>query len=225
MFLLRTYWGGIGLKGAIFDVDGTLIDSMVVWTNSTLEFYKKRGLPFTEEEFSMFRSMTLTESLPYIKRVYGLEESVEEILAEFEKIIFKEYKYSIPIKPYADTYLKQLKSDGVKLAVATSTKAHYCEAALSRLGILDCFDAIAYSDEVGVSKKEPDVYLLAANRIGILPSDCTVFEDISTGILSAKKAGFKTVSIYDECNVSETEILKKHSDKYIISWKELLKKG
>lgn len=213
------------MKGAIFDVDGTLIDSMIVWTNSTFEFYKKRNLPFTEEEFDMFRSMTLTESLPYIKRTYNLKESVEEILEEFEGIILKEYKYNIPIKPYADIYLKQLKDDGVKLAVATSTKVRYCEAALSRLGILDYFDAFAYSDEVGVSKKEPDVYLLAASRIGVSPKDCTVFEDILTGIQTAKKAGFKTVSIYDALNTDETEFLKESSDRYITSWEELLKKG
>lgn len=213
------------MKGAIFDLDGTLIDSMASWTNATSEFYRRRGLKMKQEEFNYFKSITLFESMPYIKNTYKLPETVEEIAEEFESIIITEYKYNIPIKQGADKYLKQLKKDGVKLAVATSSKPRYCDSAMKRLGIFELFDAFCYSDEVGVNKSQPDIYLLAAKKIDVSPSECTVFEDISAGILSARSVGFKTVAIYDDSNRDETNLLRESSDRYILSWDELLKKG
>ena len=210
------------MKGAIFDIDGTLIDSMSAWTNTTSEFYRRHGLSLDEDEFNYFRSIALFESMPYIKNKYNLPESVEEIAEEFESIISGEYKYNIPIKQNADVYIRKLKSEGVKLAIATSSKPRYCEPALKRLGIFDMFDAICYSDEVGVNKSQPDIYLLAAEKIGVLPTECTVYEDILAGILSAKGVGFKTVAIYDNSNKEDTDLLKKSSDKYILSWDELI---
>lgn len=211
------------MQGAIFDIDGTILDSMGVWNNATATFYKNHGLTLSDEDLTFFQSATLNESFPYMKEKYNLKKSVDEISKDFENIILKEYKYNIPIKPGADVYLKTLKKSGAKLACATSTKPQFCTPALKRLGIFDLFDAFAYSDEVGVNKTNPDIYLLAAQRIGVAPCNCTVFEDIEIGIKSAKSAGFKTCAVYDNSNKNHTTQLKQIADRYILSWQELIK--
>ncbi len=210
------------MKGAIFDIDGTILDSMAAWTKATTEFYKRKSIALNEKDFLYFSSVTLTESFNYIKKTYSLKMSIDEIFSEFDDIILDEYKYNIPAKPFAIEYLKKLKSEGVKLAVATSARPNFCEAAFSRLGILDLFDVFCYSDEIGTNKAKPDIYLLAAKRSELKPSECTVFEDILIGIKSARSAGFFTCAIYDETNKNDTSEIKKAANKYILSWKELL---
>ena len=113
-------------------------------------------------------------------------------------------------------------NEGVKIAIATSGYKDLAEAALKRLGMADMIDAYALSCEVGVKKSNPDVYLLAAKRIGVPPEDCMVFEDILIGINGAKKGGMKTTAIYDDLNVDDTEKLKDAADRYIKDWTELL---
>ena len=110
-------------------------------------------------------------------------------------------------------------NSGIKIAIATSGYEELCKTAFTRLGVWNYIDACAFSSEVGVNKSNPDVYLLAAKRIGIPPEECTVFEDITTGIGGAKKGGFSTCAIFDETNADETDALKQLSDHYITGGK------
>ena len=118
--------------------------------------------------------------------------------------------------------MEKLKSEGVKIGVATSGYPDLWQHALKRLGMLDLIDGYALTSETGVNKSHPDVYLLAAERIGVAPSECMVFEDIVSGIVGAKKGGMMATAIYDESNKDRTEEFKKLADRYIVSWKELL---
>ena len=118
--------------------------------------------------------------------------------------------------------MQKLKNSGVKIAIATSGYKELCEGAMRRLGMLNFIDAITLSCEVGVNKSNPDVYLLAAKRLGIAPEKCMVFEDILLGIKGAQKGGFQTTAIYDFSNDSDIELIKETADRYIESWKELL---
>lgn len=210
------------MKSAIFDVDGTLLDSMEIWYDITDEFFKNRGIVLTKEMGDSFQEMTLEESLPMIKDMLSLSDSVESIMNEFKELAAQWYFHKIPLKPYAKEYLEKLRSSGISLAIATSGYKQLCEAAFKRLGILEYFDAIALSSEVGVNKSNPDIYLLAAERLGQTPSECMVFEDILTGINGAKKAGMQTTAVYDRTNVKFTEALKQASDHYITGWQDLL---
>ena len=133
-----------------------------------------------------------------------------------------QYENTLPLKEGADEYLKKLHYSGVKIAIATSGYEELCKKAFTRLGVWQYIDACAFSSEVGVNKSNPDVYLLAAKRIGIPPKECMVFEDITTGIGGAKKGGFETCAIYDATNADETDALKQLSDHYITGWKDLL---
>lgn len=210
------------MKGAIFDVDGTILDSMSVWQKVTDNFFKKHGLILTAEKAAQYKEMTLNESLPQINEEFGLGMTFDEIYEEFRQMMAFEYAQNIEIKPNADKYLKKLHNSGIKIAVATSGYEGMCKDAFARLGIIDCIDAYAFSSEVGVNKGQPDIYYLAAKRISIAPEDCVVYEDIVQGIVTARNAGFGTCAIHDDTNADETALLKQHSDRYITGWAELL---
>lgn len=211
------------MKGAIFDVDGTLLDSMPVWWRASERFFENYGIEVTNERFAEYKEMRLEDSLPVIREEFKLDMSISDMVSEFQRLAAEEYRDSVQLKPYAKEYMEQLKNDGVKIAIATSGYEELCKAAFERLGVWAMIDARAFSDEVGVDKSNPDIYLLAAKKIGVKPSECTVYEDITAGISGAKKGGFKTCAVFDESNKDDTATLKQLADKYITSWSELLK--
>ena len=210
------------MRGAIFDVDGTLLDSMSVWWDVLIDFFRMHGSELSDEEATKYKDYTLDESIPVMIELLGLDMTKDEVLATLQKMIFEQYKNNIPLKKGADKYLKKLHNDGVKIAIATSGYEELCKLAFTRLGVWQYIDACAFSSEVGVNKSNPDVYLLAAKRIGVKPEECTVFEDIVNGINGAKKGGFATCAIYDSSNADETDVLKQLSDHYITGWEDLL---
>lgn len=210
------------MLGAIFDIDGTILDSMGIWLDITRDFFSEHGVVITEEENLKYQEMAFEESLMEIHKKYLPDMSVEEMFREFEARTMDAYSNKIPPKPYVCEYIKSLYDKGIKLAVATSGFAELVKPAFKRLGIYEYFTAFSYSSEVGCSKSSPDIYLLSAERLGLKPEDCTVYEDIITGIMSAKKAGFKTISIADPTNAHEKTRLIQYSDRYITGWNELL---
>ncbi len=209
-------------SGAIFDIDGTILDTMGVWREITLNFLLKKGITPTQEEMDNYCDLSMAETMQYTKVQFNLPESVEELQDGFEKLSREKYMYEVPAKPYIKEYMEKLKSEGVKIGVATSGYPDLWQHALKRLGMLHLIDGYALTSETGVNKSHPDVYLLAAERIGVAPSECMVFEDIVSGIVGAKKGGMMVTAIYDESNKDRTEEFKKLADRYIVSWKELL---
>ena len=167
------------MRGAIFDVDGTLLDSMQVWWDVVVDFFKEHGVELPYEEAKEYKEMTMKESIPTIKNRLNLDLSFEELSNTFMHMGLKQYETTVPLKKGADKYLKKLHNSGIKIAIATSGYEELCKTAFTRLGVWNYIDACAFSSEVGVNKSNPDVYLLAAKRIGIPPEECTVFEDIT----------------------------------------------
>lgn len=208
-------------KGAIFDVDGTILDSMAVWENMTSRFLGRYGVEMTAEMAARFKDMTLEESLPLIISEFGIDMDEKSIFEEFNRMACEEYIKNVPAKPGAAEYIKRIAEHGVKIAIATSGFPEACRGAFERLGIAKYISAYAFSSEVGVDKTNPDIYLLAAKRIGIKIEDCMVFEDIYAGVCGAKRAGAMTTAVFDRSSAAETEQLKKSADRYISEWSEL----
>ena len=210
------------MRGAIFDIDGTILDSMTVWVDITNNFFADNGIEITEEDNLRYQQMAFEESLLSIHNEYLPHIDVEDMFEDFKRRAIDAYSNTLPAKEGVCEYIKKLYDNGVKLAVATSGFPELVKPAFERLDIYKYFSVFSYSEEVGCSKSSPDIYLLCAKRLGLKPSECTVFEDIITGIQSAKGAGFSAIAIADPTNAHEKSRLIQYSDRYITGWNELL---
>lgn len=187
----------IKYKACIFDLDGTLLDSMGVWREVDETFLGKRGLPFTEEYGKAISSMKLELAADYTVNLYKLDESPKDIISEWLTLAKKAFAEHIQPKPFGADFLKQLRKKGIPAAVATTSQKELYLPALTRLGFADMFEAIVDSDTVNCGKERPDIFLKAAAALKADPQDCMVFEDTLSGIRSAREAGFITVGFLD----------------------------
>ena len=209
-------------KGAVFDLDGTLLASMHIWHDVDVEFFRRRGLPLDSSYVDVIKNMHLPAAAVYTKEKYGLPESAEEIVDEWLGLCAEAYLSDVNLKAGVYDYLKKLYDSGVKMAFATASEKVVCEETLKNHGIFDFFTSFAYVSEINVGKTEPDIYLLASERIGVTPKECIVFEDIIEGIRSAKKGGFITCGVFDKSSEKDENEIRQVSDYYIKSFEELL---
>lgn len=187
----------VKFKACIFDLDGTLLDSMDVWREVDEVFLGRRGLPFTEEYGKAISSMKLELAADYTVRLFKLSEKPEDIISEWMELAREAFAEHIQPKPFGTELLKRLKEKNIPAAVATTSQKELYLPALKRLGILDMFEAIIDSDTVSCGKDRPDIFLKAAAALGADPNDCVVFEDTVKGVRSAREAGFITVGFLD----------------------------
>ncbi|MCL2840853.1 MAG: HAD family phosphatase [Defluviitaleaceae bacterium] len=212
-------------KGAIFDLDGTLINSMGVWEKIDIDFLAKRGISAPKTYFEEISTLSFREMAKYTIDRFNLDDSVEGLLQEWHEMAIDEYSHNIWLKPYAKDYLTLLKSHDIKLATATSLSRTLAEPVLRNNGIWDFFDVQCFTDEVERGKAFPDVYLLAAKKLNILPQHCVVFEDLPQGITSAKNAGMKVVGVYDDVFKAHWKHIMQTADAWIHDYQDVLNKG
>lgn len=209
------------IRGAIFDLDGTLFDSMQIWMEVDKAFFQKRNIPMPDSYQGVIKSLNFPEAAHYTKTQFSLAESEEEIMREWSDMTARAYEHDVALKPFAKEYLTLLREQGVKIGVATSSKQALYTPVFARNGISGYFDAVVTTEETK-PKSFPDVYLEAARRLGVVPQACAVFEDIVTGIESAKSAGFYTVAVHDIASREEEAQLRACADLYIRGFEELL---
>ncbi|PKK39725.1 hypothetical protein ABB02_01066 [Clostridiaceae bacterium JG1575] len=187
------------IRGVIFDLDGTLVDSMWVWSKIDQDFIESRSLSITPEELmNVVAHFSFHQTAHYFKDTFSLPESVDEIKALWIDAAHREYSTSVTLKAGAREFLLRLKELGIKLALATSNNRDLLEVCLQANGILGLFDALVTTDESRAkTKAEPDVFLLAAQRIGVSPQECMVFEDVAPAMRGARAAGMRVVGIKD----------------------------
>ncbi|MEA4828352.1 MAG: HAD family phosphatase [Clostridium sp.] len=211
------------IKGAIFDMDGTLIDSIWVWIKINIDFLAKRNIECPDNLKEEIEHLSFEETAVYFKKRFGLSDSIQEICDEWNNMAFEEYKNRVKLKPGAKNYLNILKSSGIKIGLATSNCRLLLETALKENGIYHYFDAITTTDEVSRGKQFPDVYLLAAERLGVSPKECMVFEDILPAVIGAKSAGMKVIGIHDENSKHQMDDISSIADRYVHEYSELIK--
>ncbi len=209
-------------KGAIFDLDGTLFDSMGVWRQIDVDFLGKRGFEVPDDYLKAITAKNFKDAADYTIARFDLKESPEAIMDEWFAMAIHAYTYEVPLKPYVREYLEKLKQDGVKIAAATSSDERLFYPCMEHHGILPYFDAFAVTTEVKRAKGFPDVYDCAAAKIGLKAEECVVFEDILKGIEGAKMGGYHTVGVEDIHSSYEKEAIRKLADVYIISFEQLL---
>jgi len=185
-------------EGAIFDLDGTLLDSMYVWHHVDDLFFEKRGMAVPEDYGRALAGKSYRESAEYTIERFGFTESWEEIVEEWTQMAIDEYSHHVKLKPCAREYLLALKASGVKLAVATALPEYLYRPCLENLGILGWFDALCSTDETGGrGKAKGEVFLLAAKRLNLEAEKCAVFEDVYEGVCGAKYAGMTAYCVKD----------------------------
>ena len=210
-------------KAAIFDLDGTLFDSMWFWNGIDERFLAGKGIKEVPEDYLLaIAHLGAEETAIYTKERFGLKESPEEMMKEWydEALLF--YKNDVKFKKGAYEYLKRLYESGVKLAVATASREDLFMPALERLGADRFFSACATVNECGRIKEFPDVYELACKKLGVSVSDTFVFEDIYAAVCGAKKGGFFTVGVYDSLSSRDEALIREKADIYITGFDELL---
>lgn len=210
------------IKAAIFDMDGTLIDSMWVWSKINNEYLNRRNIPVPTNLKSSIEHLTFEETANYFKNKFNLEDSVQDIMDEWNEMAYDEYKSNVDLKPGAREYLEFLKSLGIKIGLATSNNKILLEVALKNNGIYDFFDTICTTDQVSRGKNFPDIYLFTAKKLEINPENCIVFEDILPAVQGAKKAGMKVVAIEDHFSINHKDLIIKEADNYISNYEELI---
>ena len=186
-------------KAAIFDLDGTLLDSMGVWDQVDIDFLAKRGIEVPADYMGKVAAMQFRQIAEYTIARFGLPDTPEALMQEWDDMARVAYSTVVEAKPHAVEYLSYLKRSGAKLAVATSLPPALREPAMKHVGIFDYFDQIVSVDDANdVGKDRPDVFLLAAGRLGVVPEQCTVFEDLLVAMRSAKSVGMRVWAIHDD---------------------------
>lgn len=211
------------MKYAIFDLDGTLLDSMPIWVNLGETVLKSMGIFADDELNKRFKTMTLEQSSKYLVEHFPLDVTAEELLQIFMDNVRNGYENEAPLKPYVKEFLELLRSKNIPMCVATASERYLTESALKRTGAFPYFDFILTCSDIGKTKETPDVYLEAMKRLGGTTDNTVVFEDAYFSVVSAKKGGFGVVAVYDNETKNDRDAIRTLSDIYLTSFEELLK--
>ena len=210
--------GGNGIKvnigkAAIFDLDGTLLDSMGVWKEIDQRFFARRNIPMPDDYASAVASMQTGAIARYTIDRFHLDERPEDLVEEWNEDALLLYATAVQPKPHALDYLQALKASGAALAVATSLPPRLRQAALKHAGMTDCFDQVCSVDDAkSIGKEEPEIYLLASRMLDVPPDHCTVFEDLLVAVDSAKRAGMKVWAMYDQSSAKDWDAIRSEAD-------------
>ncbi len=206
----------------LFDMDGTVIDSMWIWKQIDIEYLGDDA----EEEIVKFQQeiegMSFTETAFYMQKRFALPDTVEQIKAQLNAMAADFYTHRVVPKPGALHFLEEMKRQGKKMAIATSNSRQLAEASLQGCGLEHYFDVILTACEVEKGKPAPDIYLEAARRLGVEVERCLVFEDVPMGILAGKNAGMRVCAMEDVYSSAQEEKIRSLADYYIRDYGEVL---
>lgn len=210
------------LNYAIFDLDGTVLDSLPIWDNLGVDMLRSQGYDPDPALGKQLKIMTMTDGAQLCKDLFHMPQSIEEIAALVEDQAKLAYNTVIGPKPGAENFLKRLKEAGIPMYIATNTRRDLVEDGLRRNGLLSYFEGIITCPEVGQGKKEgPAVYEESLRILGGTKENTVVFEDALHPIRTAKKAGFRVAAIYDSSSEGEHEEIKALSDFYFHHYDEI----
>lgn len=209
-------------KAFLFDLDGTLVDSMWIWEKIDIEYLGRYGLELPDNLQASIEGMSFSETALYFKERFSIPDSLEEMKADWNRMAWEKYTQEVPLKPGIRDFLEYYRARGVKMAVATSNSRELAEAVLAVHGLTDVFDTVVTGCEVAHGKPWPDIYLEAAARLGVDAGECLVFEDVVAGIQAGRSAGMKVAAVEDAYSLYQSRQKRELADYYVTDYNLLL---
>jgi len=207
---------------AIFDLDGTLLDSMWVWHAVDRAFFAARGLAVPEDYIKSIQALTFRETARYTVERLGLSESPEALMAEWNAMSFREYRDHVKLKPGAGEVLRVLRAREVLLGIATNLSAHVARIVLEQNGVLELFGALTTTEEVPRGKGYPDIWLLAARKLGVSPLQCIAFDDVADSLLGIRAAGMAACAVREPGMHQDWDEMARLADFSIMGFEDML---
>ncbi|MFA6829994.1 MAG: HAD family phosphatase [Bacilli bacterium] len=211
-----------GVKACIFDLDGTLVDSMSLWYQIDIAFFSAHGMEVPKDYVKAISHMNFMEMANYTHDKYHLKETPAQIAEIWTNMSLAAYSHDIKAKEGAKEFLSILKNNGIKISLATTNKAILYESCLRNNDMWGYFDYAIDVNSLGSSKKEPLIYQLLARKMNVQPSETIVFEDIIMAAKTAHDAGFRTVAVSDEASKNDRDELIRTSDYFLKNYNELI---
>lgn len=210
-----------GIKAVIFDLDGTLMDSMWMWTDIDIEYLAGYGYSLPDDLQKKIEGMGFTETACYFRERFSLPRTIEEIKQEWTRMAYDKYAVDVKTKPGAKKFLREIRAQGILTAIASSNSRELIMASLRGNHIEDCFDCIMTSCDVPKGKPSPDIYLSVASVLHTDPGECLVFEDVPMGIMAGVNAGMKVCAVRDRHSEDQQDEIRRLADYYIRSYDEI----
>ena len=211
-----------GQKAALFDLDGTLVDSMWMWKQIDIEFLGRYGYECPDDLQKAIEGMSFSETAVYFKKRFEIPLSLDEIKDCWTQMAIDKYRYEVPFKPGAKEFLKFCKENNILTGIATSNGRNLVDAVVESLEMGEYLNVITTACEVSAGKPEPDIYLESAKRLSVEPSECLVFEDIPAGIIAGKRAGMTVIAVEDDFSKKMKDEKMSLADGFIDNYFELL---
>ena len=208
-------------KAYLFDFDGTLVDSMPTYVNSMLRILDENDIKYAEDIIKIITPLGLLGTAKYYKDL-GVKGETEDIIMKMKEYMYVEYLNNIPAKDNVEKVLKTLKSKGAKLSVLTASPHVTLDPCLKRLGLFDLFDNVWSCDDFETTKADPEIYKMAAEKMGERVEDVLFLDDNYNADITAKKASMQVCAVYDKSSEDYVEEMKAVTDYYIYNFSELL---
>lgn len=210
------------IKAVIFDLDGTLVDSMWLWKEIDVAYLAKFGYELPDDYQSIIEGMSFRETAAYTKERFQIPDSVEKMMDDFNSMAWDYYMHKVSLKKGVIDFLGYCKKHRIKMGIATSNSHELVDSLAERLGLNEYLSCIITACDVNKGKPAPDVYLKASDTLGVEPKKCLVFEDVSAGIMAGKNAGMKVCAIADDYSINQIDRKKELADYYIEDYTEIL---
>lgn len=210
------------IDAVIFDMDGSLVDSMWMWRAIDIEYLGRYGIALPEDLQEKIEGMSFNETAVYFKNHFSIPESLEQIMEEWNRMAWDKYMYEVPLKKGIPEFLEGCRNSGIRLGIATSNSRVLVENVAEVHNLRDYFSCIMTGTDVLRGKPNPDIYLAVAEGLGVSPERCLVFEDIVAGILAGKNAGMRVCAVEDDYSAQARAAKKELADYYIEDFTDLL---
>lgn len=211
-----------GIEAVIFDLDGSLADSMWIWSAIDVEYLGRFGITPPPDLQHLIGGKSFSETALFFKEKFSIPDELEQIKSDWNRMAWDKYSYDVKLKEGAHNFIKLCIEKKIKLGIATSNSRELVENFISVNRLNEHFDCIITGCDVAKGKPAPDIYLAAAKALGVSSQNCLVFEDIIPGIMAGKSAGMRVCAVYDEASKSQDDEKKVAADYYIHDFRELL---